>query len=100
MPMIALSMGGYFLASIAVTGIESSWVVPLSLVPFFAPFLMLVRVILSDVPPGELAASLVLLLLSILAASWLAARVYRAGVLLYGQRPGLRAFVAAARQPR
>ncbi len=33
-------------------------------------------------------------------ALWLAIRVYSAGVLLYGQRPGLRAFVAAARGPR
>ena len=29
-----------------------------------------------------------------------AIRIYSAGVLLYGQRPGLRAFVAAARTPR
>jgi hypothetical protein len=27
-----------------------------------------------------------------------AARMYEAGVLLYGQRPGLRAFISAARR--
>ncbi len=100
MPMILLSMGGYFLASFAVGGVESSWVVPLSFVPFFAPYLMLVRIILSGVGPLEILASLAILLATTAVAGWLAARVYRAGVLLYGQRPGLRAFVAAARSPR
>ena len=36
-------------------------------------------------------ASIALLSVTILGALWLAARIYSAGVLLYGQRPGLRA---------
>jgi ABC-2 type transport system permease protein len=35
--------------------------------------------------------SIALLVLMIVAALWVAARIYRAGVLLYGQRPGARA---------
>jgi ABC-type Na+ efflux pump permease subunit len=62
------------------------WVRLLSYVPFFTPFLMVNR-IASVVPPGpvELAASLVLMAASCWGATWLAARVFRVGILLYGK---------------
>jgi ABC-type Na+ efflux pump permease subunit len=44
------------------------------------------------------ALSIGLLLVAIAGAAVVASRMYAAGVLLYGQRPGLRAFVAAARR--
>ena len=43
-----------------------------------------------------MALSLGLLVLAIAAVAVAAIRIYSAGVLLYGQRPGLREFVAAA----
>jgi ABC-2 type transport system permease protein len=52
----------------------------------------------SAVQPWEVALSIGLLIASIAAVAVVATRVYAAGVLLYGQRPGLRAFVAAARK--
>lgn len=100
MPMIVLALGGYVAASIATTSIESSWAVPLSFVPFFSPYLMLVRVVLGTVQPWEVAAAVALLVASIVAAAWLAARIYRVGVLTYGQRPTLRTYVGAIRQSR
>jgi ABC-2 type transport system permease protein len=39
----------------------------------------------------ELVLSIVLLVAALGAALWVTARIYRAGVLLYGQRPGARA---------
>jgi ABC-type Na+ efflux pump permease subunit len=42
--------------------------------------------------------SIVLLIAAIAIVAVAATRMYAAGVLLYGQRPGLRAFVAAARR--
>ena len=47
--------------------------------------------------PWELVLSVTLLVGTILVTSVVAIRIYGAGVLLYGQRPGLRAYVAAAR---
>jgi len=38
----------------------------------------------------EIVATMLLLVVAIVAAAWVAARIYRAGVLLYGQRPGVR----------
>ena len=64
--------------------------------PPFSPFVMLARVMVSAVQPWELALSIGLLVAAIAVVTVVATRMYAAGVLLYGQRPGVRAFVAAA----
>ena len=58
---------------------------------------MLTRLSVGRVEPWELVLSVSLLVGTILVTSVVAIRIYGAGVLLYGQRPGLRAYVAAAR---
>jgi ABC-type Na+ efflux pump permease subunit len=52
----------------------------------------------SAVPPWQVLLSIGLLAASIAIVAVVAARMYAAGVLLYGQRPGVRAFIAAARR--
>jgi len=94
MPMTLVSTGGYIIGVYASTGlldIQSGWMTVLSQVPFLSPFMMVGRVATGAAEPWEIALSLGLLAVSIVGALWLAARIYRAGVLLYGQRPGLRA---------
>jgi ABC-2 type transport system permease protein len=94
MPMTFLSMAGYFIGVYAATGlldIGSGWVTVLSLIPFFSPFMMLGRIAVGEAVPWEVVVSLVLLVVGIAVAVWVAARIYAAGVLLYGQRPGVRA---------
>lgn len=100
LPMLLLSFGGYMGAAIATNAPDAAWVAPLSLVPFFSPYLMLVRLMVGHVSAGEVALAVALLVAAIAAALWMAIRVYRAGVLLYGQRPTLRAVVEAARARR
>jgi ABC-2 type transport system permease protein len=100
MPMIGLSMTGYILASLAISSIDAAWVAPLSFVPFFSPFLMLVRLTVGSASPGEVLISVAILVVTILIAMRVAARVYTVGVLMYGQRPGVRQFLAAARTGR
>ena len=93
MPLTLLSTVGYLIAVYASTGmldIRSGWVVALSHVPFLSPFMMLGRMSDDAVQPWEVVLSIVLLGAMIVAALWIAARIYRAGVLLYGQRPGAR----------
>ena len=94
MPLTLLSVAGYMIAVYASTGaldIRAGWVILLSLVPFLAPFMMLSRISDGAVQPWEVLVSVVLLIAMLGAALWVAARIYRAGVLLYGQRPGVRA---------
>ena len=40
--------------------------------------------------PADLALSLSILLASTAGVVWLAARIYRVGILMYGKRPSLR----------
>jgi ABC-2 type transport system permease protein len=61
-----------------------------TMVPFTSPILMPVRISLTNVPWFEVLGSLVLLALTCLGAIWLAARIYRVGVLMYGKKPTMR----------
>jgi ABC-2 type transport system permease protein len=100
MPLAIVSTGGYLVAVYASTGlldIRDAWMSILAQVPFVSPFLMLSRVTAGEASAPEVALSIVLLVLTIAAALWLAARIYAAGVLLYGQRPGIRSILRLAR---
>ena len=70
----------------------------LSFIPFTAPVTMMVRLAASDVPPWEVVASLAVLLLTGVTLLWISARVFRAGLLMYGQRMSLGRVFAALRQ--
>ncbi|HSK51760.1 MAG TPA: ABC transporter permease [Clostridia bacterium] len=94
MPMTLVSTGGYLIGVYAATGlldIRAGWIVALSQVPFVSPFMMLGRIATGAAEPWEIVLSVGLLVVAIAGALWLASRIYRAGVLLYGQRPGLAA---------
>jgi ABC-2 type transport system permease protein len=62
----------------------------LSLVPISSPIIMPIRMAVTGVPPLELAASLGFLALGCAAALWLASRIYRVGLLMYGKRPTMK----------
>ena len=61
----------------------------LSIIPFFAPLLMLVRVLVEEPPVWQLALCLGLMLATIYGLLSLASRIYRVGILMYGKRPTL-----------
>lgn len=61
--------------------------VVLSLIPPLAPLLMFLRIATVPTPLWQIALSIVLLLLAIGAVNWIAARIYRVGILMYGKRP-------------
>jgi ABC-2 type transport system permease protein len=61
-----------------------------SILPFSSPIIMPMRMSITSVPPLEIAASLVGLIVGCVAAVWVAARIYRVGLLMYGKRPSMR----------
>jgi ABC-2 type transport system permease protein len=72
-------------------GPTAAW---LSFFPLFTPFLMMMRIAQSIPPPAwQIVASLLLLAASTAVAVWLASRVFRVGILLYGKPPTLREIV-------
>jgi ABC-2 type transport system permease protein len=62
----------------------------LSLLPITSPIIMPIRMAVTGVPPLELGASLAFLAIGCVAALWLASRIYRVGLLMYGKRPTMR----------
>ena len=99
-PLTIVSVGGYLVASYAGTGlipIDSPLVIVMSFIPFFSPYLMLTRMGQGTAGPAEVAIAIALLALFIPVALWIAARLYRSGVLMYGQSPTPRTLWRALR---
>jgi ABC-2 type transport system permease protein len=61
----------------------------ISWIPFSAPILMPVRTSIIPVPWWEIVLVMLGLVVACLACVWLAARIYRVGILMYGKRPSL-----------
>lgn len=60
-----------------------------SLIPFTSPVVMMAR-IPYGIPAWEVALSLVLLYASFVAMVWLAGKIYRVGIFMYGKKPTFR----------
>jgi len=99
LPLSIIAIGGYIQAVMALSGGISSFIRISSYVPFWSPFVMLTRLTIGHVEPWELVLTFGLLIASIPIVGFIAVRVYSAGVLLYGQRPGARQIVGAIVRP-
>lgn len=56
-----------------------------SIIPFTSPIVMMVRIPFG-VPAWEIALSMVLLVAGFMGTIWIAARIYRVGILMYGKK--------------
>src|SRR5215510_13073641 len=61
----------------------------LSMVPFFAPTLMMLRIAVINPPAWQVLLSMAIMLATIMGFVWLSAKIYRVGILMYGKRPNL-----------
>lgn len=62
----------------------------LSLIPFTSPIAMPVRWTAGSLPMGELFLSIGILIGGMAAVTWVAARIYRVGILMTGKRPSIK----------
>lgn len=100
-PMLFVAMGGYFASFVALATPAADWAKLLSLIPFFSPYLLPARYAMTgNVAAWEWVVAGVLMIGFLLGALWLAARIYSAGVLLYGQRSNFRSIWRAVRVDR
>ncbi len=61
-----------------------------SIIPFFSPIVMMARIpfgVPDTVPYWQLGLSMLLLVLGFLFTTWLSAKIYRTGILMYGKKP-------------
>lgn len=87
MPMTIISLAGFYIAIFSLSAPDSMLVKVTSFIPLFSPFVMILRLGLTDVPFWEAALSIGLLLVTIYIAVYVSAKIYRTGVLMYGKRP-------------
>lgn len=63
-----------------------------SMIPFTSPIVMMVRIPF-DIPLWEKAVSVILLYASFIGITWISAKIYRVGILMYGKKPSLKEMV-------
>lgn len=68
---------------------ESSLAFWFSIIPFTSPIVMMARIPF-DVPAWEIILSMALMLLTLVGAVWMAAKIYRTGILMYGKKTSYR----------
>lgn len=79
-PLIILLMAPLAIGAISIENPDSSLVQMMTWVPFFTPFLLILRMPI-DPPMWEVVAQLGLMVLSTIIILWIATRVYRAGAV-------------------
>lgn len=68
----------------------------LSFIPFTSPMVMMARIPF-DIPTWQIVTSLVILYASFLITVWIAAKIYRVGIFMYGKKPNLKELIRWAR---
>ncbi len=78
-----------FALGIVINNPSGHTAVILSLIPFCTPLIMYLRISLAMPPVWQIALSIAIMAITIYAILWVASRIYRVGVLMYGKRPNL-----------
>ncbi|MBK9058761.1 MAG: ABC transporter permease [Flavobacteriales bacterium] len=88
MPITIPMMVGLFIAQTAVYNPDGPAVFWCSIIPFTSPIVMMVRVATGNAFEhlGELFLSMGLLIATFIFTTWLAGRIYRTGILMYGKK--------------
>lgn len=89
MPITMFLVLPILLMTMVIKDPNGSTSVILSLIPFFAPIIMFMRICVLMPPAWQVALSIGLLGLTVVAMVWLAAKIYRIGILMYGKKPSL-----------
>ncbi|HEX8707555.1 MAG TPA: ABC transporter permease [Pyrinomonadaceae bacterium] len=86
MPILFLLIIGFYLAFPVIRSPSSPLAFWVSMVPFFSPITMIVRIVTQTPPFWQILLSLGIGFATVLLLMWLAARIYRIGMLMYGKR--------------
>lgn len=97
-PVLMLLIFSIIFVQPVMTNPTGAMALTLSWLPFSAPIIMPMRMTATPVPPLEIVGSLLGLAVACGVVVWLAARIYRVGLLMYGKRPSLRELARWVRQ--
>jgi ABC-2 type transport system permease protein len=97
-PVMWLFLIGYLVSFVGFSNPDAAWVKVISYIPFWTPTTMLMRIGMGSVAWWEIGLTVGLMLAAISLCAVVSARIYRFGVLMYGQKPGLRQLVKLMRR--
>lgn len=89
MPIILMLVVSFYLFFPVSRSPDSTLAFWLSMIPFSAPVAMVVRIVTQTPPFWQIALSLCIGLGWVLVIMWIASRIYRVGMLMYGKRASL-----------
>jgi ABC-2 type transport system permease protein len=98
MPLTFLALAGYLACFVGVTDPNALWFKIISYVPFWTPTTMLMRLGVGSVAWWEIPLTIGLMIIAICVCAFISARIYRFGVLMYGQKPGLGQLIKIVRK--
>lgn len=80
----------YFLNTRVMEAPDSALSVFISMFPLTAPINMMSRLAATEVPFWQIALSLALMVATFVGIMWIAAKIYRVGILMYGKKPSFK----------
>lgn len=83
---------GLILAMSVINDPNSTMATVMSMIPFTSPMVMMARIPFG-ISPWEIVTSLVVLYASFVAMVWLAAKIYRVGIFMYGKKPTVKELI-------
>jgi ABC-2 type transport system permease protein len=93
LPVMFLLIGTFIFVQPILLDPTSTLAVVMSWLPFSSPIIMPLRMTVIHVPTLTLVGSLAIGALSCVLVVWVAGRIYRVGMLMYGKRPSMRELV-------
>jgi ABC-2 type transport system permease protein len=93
-PMM-LAVASFVVSLIGMTNIDAMYVKVLSFIPFFSPWIMFSRLCMASATFTEAAIAVAILIATVVFFGWLAAKIYRVGVMMYGKPMKLREVLKA-----
>ncbi|WP_339253273.1 ABC transporter permease [Paenibacillus sp. FSL P2-0136] len=90
MPVMMLGFVSFYLPLFSISNPDTLLVKVASFVPFTSSLSLLLRIGVGEVAFWEIMVSLAILLATTFLFGWLAAKIYRTGVLMYGKRPSIK----------
>jgi ABC-2 type transport system permease protein len=89
LPIVLLLVMGFYLSFNVIRSPNSSLAFWASMFPFFAPITMLVRIVTETPPLWQILLSLGIGAATVVGLMWVAARIYRVGMLMYGKKASI-----------
>jgi len=99
LPVMFLLIIGFYMSFPVIRSPNSPFSFWISMFPLFSPITMPVRIITQTPPLWQIGLSILIGIATIIFLVWLAARIYRVGMLMYGKRATLPEVMRWVRQP-